>query len=166
MGGWSEWLHASLSGRQPPRDVYGIYQFGVKDGTGGIETVYIGRARCGQTTLYDRIRRHQMSYGSNGIYNLSQDPNTELLVRWQVAGICEDPAKMESDALQKFVREHGRLPRYNKKNETNQKFTDSLMVRLGISAENMELTLLSTMCLLTGVVSSGLTMMFHGAWAQ
>lgn len=167
MGGpWSEWIPASLHGRQAPRNVYGIYQFGATDEFGEMEILYIGRARTGQTTLYDRIRRHLQSYGSNGIFEMSKDPNVELYVQWKCAGLGEDPAHMESAALETFTMDHGRLPRMNRKTERHQRFSDSLLVRLGISGQTADMGLLGAFCLLSGIVSSGVTIVFHGAWGQ
>lgn len=161
---WSQWTAADLHGVQPPRH-YGIYEFGVRDEElGHTEIVYIGRARLGQTTLFDRVRRHLQSYGSNGIYTMAQDPNVQLWVRWKVASIGQDPAVMESKALEEYIREHSRLPKLNKKNERNQRFGESLLVRLGISGQTSETVLFSALCIFTSVLSSALTMAFQSAW--
>jgi hypothetical protein len=104
------------------------------------------------------------SYGSNGIYNLSKDPNVELYVRWRVASLGEDPAQLESAALEDFIKEHGRLPEYNRKNEKNQRFSDSLLARLRLSAQSAELGIMGAFCLLTGIIASGFTILFRSAW--
>lgn len=161
---WSDWIPATLSGRQPPRNVYGIYAFGRRSHDESMDILYIGRARCGQTTIYDRVRRHLQSYGSNGIYNLSKDPNVELYVRWRVASLGEDPAQLESAALEDFIKEHGRLPEYNRKNEKHQRFSDSLLARFRLSAQTAELGVMGAFCLLSGVIASGFTILFRTAW--
>ena len=163
---WSDWVPASLARTaiQPPRDSYGIYQFATKDLYGKMEIVYIGRARTGATTLFDRIRRHLQSYGSNAIFTLSQDANVQLFVRWNVACIGQDAAQMESAELQKFIDSHGRLPSCNRKNERNQRLSDSLLARFRLSAQSAELGVMGAFCLLTGIIASGFTILFRSAW--
>lgn len=163
---WSEWILADLHGRQPPREKYGIYEFGAMDEHGEMEVLYIGRARMGQTQIAARVRQHLQSHGSNGIFEMSKDPNAQLFVRWKIAGVGQDPAEMESKALQDFISTHGRLPRFNRKNERNHRFGDSMLVRLGISGQTAEMAVLGGFCLLSGVVSSALTILFHGGWGS
>ncbi len=99
-------------------DANGIYGFGHTRPGGVVETVYLGRAQ-GSGGLRARVFAHAngTQNGNPGLSELIARCPNFVRVRWLQAGWFDSPTNMEVDALRRFVDAHGRLPRFNSRQE-------------------------------------------------